>query len=219
MFPVKLKKLFLPLGILAIGAIALYAYNTAIAAPLPKGFPAPTEEGKIEVKRYPAYRSATVRYTGDLSMATFRAFDPLFRHINDNEISMTSPVETRYPISTLDPNNTNREGEAWVSFLYRDTDTYPKEIADNIKVEDIPPMTVVSLGLRGSYDYRSYQENIKKLHNWLKQNPEYTIVGEPRRFFYDSPFIPEALKRSEIQIPIEETEQTEEIEKTPETEP
>lgn len=219
MFPVKLKKLFLPLGILAIGAIALYAYNTAIAAPLPKGFPAPTEEGKIEVKRYPAYRSATVRYTGNLSMATFRAFDPLFRHINDNEISMTSPVETRYPISTLDPNNTNREGEAWVSFLYRDTDTYPKEIADNIKVEDIPPMTVVSLGLRGSYDYSSYQENIKKLHNWLKQNPEYTIVGEPRRFFYDSPFIPEALKRSEIQIPIKETEQTEEIEKTPETEP
>jgi hypothetical protein len=213
MFPVKLEKLFLPLGIVAIGAIALYTYNTAIAAPLPKGFPAPTDEGRIEVKRYPAYRSATVRYTGDLSMATFRAFDPLFRHINDNEISMTSPVETRYPISTLDPNNTNRNGEAWVSFLYSDTDTYPKEIADNIEVEDIPPMTVVSLGLRGSYDYSSYQDNIKKLHNWLRQNPEYTVVGEPRRFFYDSPFIPEALKRSEIQIPIEKIEQTEETEK------
>ncbi|MEA5498531.1 hypothetical protein VB834_28830 [Limnoraphis robusta Tam1] len=96
MFPVKLEKLLLPLGIVAIAAIALYAYNSAVAAPLPKGFPAPTEEGKIEVKVYPAYRSATVQYTGDLSEATFRAFDPLFRHISDNEISMTSPVETRY---------------------------------------------------------------------------------------------------------------------------
>ncbi|MEB3279631.1 MAG: heme-binding protein [Lyngbya sp.] len=205
MFPVKLEKLLLPLGILAIGAIALYAYNSAVAAPLPKGFPAPTEEGQIEVKRYPAYRAATVRYTGDLSMATFRAFNPLFRHISDNEISMTSPVETRYPTSTLDPDNTDRNGEAWVSFLYRDTDTYPKEIAENIEVEDIPPMTVVSIGLRGSYDYSSYQENIKKLYNWLRKNPEYAVVGQPRRFFYDSPFVPETFKRSEIQIPIEKT--------------
>ncbi|MDY7019884.1 MAG: heme-binding protein, partial [Cyanobacteriota bacterium] len=202
-------KLLLPLGIVAIAAIAVYTYNTAIAAPLPKGFPPPTEEGKIEVKRYPAYRSASVLYTGDLSLATFRAFDPLFRHINDNEISMTSPVETRYPIFTLDPNNTDRNGEARVSFLYRDSEIYPQEIAENIEVEDIPAMTVVSIGLRGSYDYRSYQENIKKLRTWLRQNPEYAVVGQPRRFFYDSPFVPEALKRSEIQIPIEETSETE----------
>ena len=205
MFPVKPEKLLLPLGILAVAAIALYAYNTAVAAPLPKGFPPPTEEGKIEVKRYPAYRAATVRYTGDLSQATFGAFSPLFRHISDNEISMTSPVETRYPLSTLDPDNSDTNGEALVSFLYRDTDTYPEEIAENIEVEDIPPMTVVSLGLRGSYDYRSYQENVQKLYNWLKDNPEYAVVGQPRRFFYDSPFVPEALKRSEIQIPIAET--------------
>ncbi|WP_413168189.1 heme-binding protein [Capilliphycus salinus ALCB114379] len=219
MFPVKLEKLLLPLGIVAIGAIALYAYNSAVAAPLPKGFPAPTEEGKIEVKRYPAYRAATVRYTGDLSMATFRAFNPLFRHISDNEISMTSPVETRYPTSTLDPDNTDTNGEAWVSFLYRDTDIYPKEIAENIEVEDIPPMTVVSLGLRGSYDYSSYQENIKKLYNWLGENPQYAVVGQPRRFFYDSPFVPETFKRSEIQIPIDKIEETEETQKTPENDP
>ncbi|MCG5059546.1 MAG: heme-binding protein [Limnoraphis sp. WC205] len=205
MFPVKLEKLLLPLGIVAIAAIALYAYNSAVAAPLPKGFPSPTEEGKIEVKVYPAYRSATVQYTGDLSEATFRAFDPLFRHISDNQISMTSPVETRYPASTLEANNTDKNGLALVSFLYRDTETYPKQIADHIEIEDIPAMTVVSLGLRGSYDYSSYQENIKKLQNWLDQHPEYTVVGQPRRFFYDSPFVPEAFKRSEIQIPIQST--------------
>ena len=29
------------------------------------------------------------------------------------------------------------------------------------------------------------------------------LFGNPRRFFYDGPFIPDALKRSDIQIPIE----------------
>ena len=37
---------------------------------------------------------------------------------------------------------------------------------------------------------------------WLAQHPEWTVVGSPRRFFYDAPYIPEPAKRSEIQIPI-----------------
>ena len=64
-------------------------------------------------------------------------------------------------------------------------------------------MTVVSLGLQGSYSYQSYRENLEKLKNWLRQHREYEVVGEPRRFFYDGPYIPDAIKRSEIQIPIQ----------------
>jgi len=95
-------------------------------------------------------------------MAANRAFDPLYRHISSNNISMTAPVETRYPASTLEASEMgapNEQGEALVSFLYRSTDIYPSEIAQNIQVEDIAPMTVVSLGLKGSYDYSSYQKN------------------------------------------------------------
>ncbi|MGQ4648701.1 heme-binding protein [Lyngbya aestuarii] len=200
----KLENLLWPLGILAIAAIAIVTYN-AMAAPLPEGFPPPTPEGEIEVKQYPTYRAATVRYTGELSQAASRAFDPLFQHISSNNISMTAPVETRYPDSTLDAaalGSLREHGEASVSFLYRSTDVYPKEIAQDIEVEEISPMTVVSLGLKGSYEYSSYQENIKRLRDWLTQHPGYTVVGSPRRFFYDSPYIPEPLKRSEIQIPI-----------------
>ncbi len=68
----KLENLLLPLGIVAVVAIAFFAYS-ATAAPLPEGFPPPTPEGQIEVKQYPAYRSATVRYSGELSMAANRA--------------------------------------------------------------------------------------------------------------------------------------------------
>jgi effector-binding domain-containing protein len=201
---VKLENLLLPIGVLAVVAIAFFAYSAA-AAPLPEGFPPPTQQGKIEVKQYPAYRAATVRYSGELSQAANRAFNPLYRHISSNNISMTAPVEARYPVSTLETGEIgtpDERGEALVSFLYRSTDVYPQEIAQDIQVEDIAPMTVLSLGLKGSYDYSSYQKNIERLREWLAQHPEWTVVGSPRRFFYDAPYVPEPLKQSEIQVPI-----------------
>ncbi len=200
----KLENLLLPIGVLAVVAIAFFAYSAA-AAPLPEGFPPPTQQGKIEVKQYPAYRAATVRYSGELSQAANRAFNPLYRHISSNNISMTAPVEARYPVSTLETGEIgtpDERGEALVSFLYRSTDVYPQEIAQDIQVEDIAPMTVLSLGLKGSYDYSSYQKNIERLREWLAQHPEWTVVGSPRRFFYDAPYVPEPLKQSEIQVPI-----------------
>ena len=109
-------------------------------------------------------------------------------------------METRYPLSTLESNE--KTGEATVSFLYRNTDIYPQEIANNITVEDIPAMTVVSLGLQGGYSYESYQQGLEKLKNWLSENPDYQMVGKPRRLFYDGPYKPDAAKRSEIQIPV-----------------
>ena len=196
----KLHHLLIPLGIIAIAVVAIGVYQ-ANSAPLPEGFPPPTADGQIEVKSYPAYRSATYRATGELATAEDRAFSPLYQHISSNEISMTAPVETRYPSSTIEAAN-DETGEAQVSFLYRSTDIYPKEIANNILVEDMPPMTVVSLGLVGSYSYQSYQEGLARLKDWLKQHSEYEVVGVPRRFFYDGPYMPDGFKRSEIQIPV-----------------
>jgi effector-binding domain-containing protein len=195
----KLHYLLLPLGIIAIAWFAIGIYQ-ANSAPLPVGFPATTAPDKIEVKEYPAYRAATYRYSGNLPDAANQAFSPLYQHISSNNISMTAPVETRYPVSTIE--GTGTTGEATVSFLYRNTDIYPKEIASNITIEDIPRQTVISLGLVGGYSYETYVEGLEKLKNWLSQNPSYKMVGNPRRLFYDGPYKPDIAKRSEIQIPI-----------------
>lgn len=64
-------------------------------------------------------------------------------------------------------------------------------------------MTVVSLGLQGSYDFDSYREGLTKLNEWLAEHQHYLVIGSPRRFFYDGPYVPDPLKRSEIQIPVE----------------
>ncbi|MGF1482673.1 MAG: heme-binding protein [Cyanophyceae cyanobacterium] len=201
----KLQNILVPLGIIALGVIAIGAYSAA-SAPLPEGFPPPTPEGQIAVKDYPAYRAATYRYSGFLSQAANASFGPLYQHISTNDISMTAPVETRYPTSTLEASSAEsaeERGEVEVSFLYRNTTIAPQEVDQNIEVEDIAPMTVVSLGLRGEYSYESYQNNLKRLQTWLQQHPEYVVVGPPRRFFYDGPYIPDPLKRSEIQIPVQ----------------
>jgi len=50
----------------------------------------------------------------------------LYRHISSNNIGMTAPVETRYPVSTLEAGEMgapNERGDK-VSFLYRNTDIY-----------------------------------------------------------------------------------------------
>jgi hypothetical protein len=198
----KLSYILVPLILIGLAAVAIGVHR-ANSAPLPEGFPPPTPDGKIEIKAYPAYRAATYRYEGNLADAANQSFFPLYQHISSNQISMTAPVETRYPSSTLETTGTlNDQGEASVSFLYRNTDVYPEAIANNVEIEDIAPMTVVSLGLQGGYSYHNYREGLTKLSDWLRQHPEYRVVGSPRRFFYDGPYIPDALKRSEIQIPI-----------------
>jgi effector-binding domain-containing protein len=201
----KLQTVLVIVGFLAIPIIGFMAYS-AVSAPLPDGFPQPTTAGKIEVKQYPAYRSGTYTYKGKLSQAANESFEPLFKHISSNGISMTAPVEARYPgltLKELPRGKPDEVGQAEVSFLYRNEDVRPKQIAEGIKVETHPSMTVVSIGISGPYTYASYQENLARLRNWLAKHPNYVVAGLPRRFFYDSPFTPDVIKRSEVQIPIQ----------------
>jgi hypothetical protein len=195
----KLSNLLIILGAIAI-PITIFAVTKAMSAPLPVGFPSPTSHGTIEVKQYPAYRSGTYTYEGNLSQATSTSFNPLFQHISNNNISMTAPVEARYPISTID--QPLQQGKAKVSFLYNNNSISPSQISQDIQVEDHAPMLVVSLGVQGAYGYDRYQEDVAKLKEWLDSHPEYEIAGEPREFLYDSPFTPAPLKRREVQIPI-----------------
>lgn len=167
-----------------------------MAASLPQGFPQPTPIGIIEVKYYPAYRGVTYVHSGDLTQATRVAFNPLFQHISQNNISMTTPVEARY----LEEENSQAQAE--VSFLYSQPEITPQHVQGEVEVKDTPAMMVVSIGVQGAYSWQSYQINLQRLQNWLKSHPEYTVLGSPRRLFYNSPMTPEELKYSEVQIQI-----------------
>ena len=139
----KLFNLLIILGAIAI-PITIFAVTKAMSAPLPVGFPSPTSHGKIEDKPYPAYRSGTYTYEGNLSQATSTSFNPLFQHISNNNISMTAPVEARYPISTID--QPLQQGKAKVSFLYNNNSINPSQISQDIQVEDHAPMLSSQVG-------------------------------------------------------------------------
>jgi hypothetical protein len=168
-------------------------------AKLPAGFPGPGPVGDVIVKTYPAHRLARVRSTGRGGDGSFMK---LFRHIERNEIAMTAPVEME--MATDDRGRAEADTTS-MAFLYGspETGTAGPDPADpDVLVEDVPELTVVSLGVRGSYQEKRFVEFNGKLEAWLAEHPEWVAAGPPRTLAYNSPFVPGMLKYAEVQIPI-----------------
>ncbi len=167
-------------------------------AKLPEGFPQPGPVGEVIVKNYPAHRLARVRSTGRGSDG---AFMKLFRHIERHEIAMTAPVEMEL---ATDDDRTSATATS-MAFLYGSSDlgnpgADPADPA--VTVEDVPATTVVSLGVRGSYNENRLATFVPKLETWLSEHPEWVAAGPPRTMAYNSPFVPGILKYAEVQIPV-----------------
>lgn len=174
-------------------------------APLPEGFPPPGVPGEIVVKQYPAYRLARIVRPGASDGAMF---NPLFKHIQRNDIPMTAPVEMTYPALAASAPPAEKPRAQAMAFLYQNTQVGHLGVdpADpNIVIEDVPAMMVVSIARRGDYTSKSYAQTVKQLQDWLSQRSgQYRIVGPPRMLGYNSPFVPWFLRMGEVQIPVEE---------------
>jgi effector-binding domain-containing protein len=166
-------------------------------ASLPEGFPQPGPVDEVIVKTYPAHRLARVTAEGGSN----GMFMKLFRHIERNEIKMTAPVEMTWSEEGEKP---ARDPDA-MAFLYGSTAIgTPGADSDdpNVVVEDIPEIKVVSIGLRGAYDEKTFRRGYEKLEAWLAEHPEWEPAGAPRTLGYNSPFVPNFFKVSEVQIPV-----------------
>jgi len=168
-------------------------------AKLPAGFPGPGPVGEVIVKTYPAHRLARVRSAGSGNDGSFMK---LFRHIERNEIKMTAPVEMVMDEQGPDPAPASTESMA---FLYGDAtigEVGPDPADPSVVVEDVPELTVVSLGVRGSYREERFADFVENLRAWLKAHPEWVAAGPPRTLAYNSPFVPGPLKYAEVQLPV-----------------
>jgi effector-binding domain-containing protein len=117
-------------------------------------------------------------------------FRKLFRFINQNDISMTTPVE-----ADINPGK--------MRFFVGNKDLSQKiKSSDQVKVLIIPSRKVVSIGIRGGYTQKRFKENLLRLNKWLDSNTTYESDGEPYGVYWNGPFVPGLLKRSEIHIPI-----------------
>ncbi len=172
-------------------------------APLPVGFPEATRPGVIEVKAYPAYRSAVAegeRMT--LSSSDF-LFWPLFSHIEKNHIAMTAPVINTFKSPGMLEKD-GAKGEVSMEFLYREP-TLGETGPDGklVKVVDHPASQFVCLGVQGGMSDRAMREGVSRLRGWLDEHKqEWTAAGPPRRLGYHGPMTPTEQRLWEVQVPI-----------------
>ena len=157
---------------------------------MPAGFPKYTPVGQIEVKHYPAYRKASTSGSAE--------FWTLFRHIKENKVEMTAPVEMDYG----DP-RTEKSKQRSMSFLYQSAELGSVGEHGAVKVTDVPAMQVVSIGCRGSQSAAAVAEARGKLLKYLAENKHrYAIAGPLRVMGYNSPFVPRDRNFFEVQIPV-----------------
>ena len=184
---------------------ALADMGMLVEAPLPAGYPAPTPPGMIELKTYPVVRRAEYTASGSSNFGMNVGFWPLFNHIKDRDIALTSPVEMDYrpdgDRAPLDPMK-DATGSWTMSFLYRTTDLGPTGDAGRVKVVDHPEMTVIAIGMRGGYGMGTMNAGLEKLQEWFAGQDQWEPAGNPRGLNYNGPQVPMRSKWSEVQVPV-----------------
>ncbi len=179
--------------------------SAKITTPLPEGYPDPTAPGVIEIKSYPLVRRAEVTGKAGVNSGMDGAFWPLFRHIQRRDIEMTSPVEMDYKGLTGDA---AAQPDAWtMSFLYRTPELGPlgedtSSKRHTVRVNDLAPMQVASIGFQGPYRLEVVKMNLARLEAWLAAQPQWERDGEPRALFYNGPEQWESRKWGEVQVPV-----------------
>jgi hypothetical protein len=166
------------------------------SASMPDGWPELTPVGEVEVKPYPVCRAAVVTALDVEGDGMRPMFMELFRHIKNNDIAMTAPVDMGYDESADEPRMTS------MAFLYRHPDQGSAGTDGAVRVENLESRTFASVGVRGSYSARNYSKGLAILEGWLAGHPRWRADGPPRYLGYNSPFVPWFMRYGEVQTAV-----------------
>ena len=149
-----------------------------------------TPVGKIMILDLPARTALEASTERSYFSENNGLFRKLFKYINNNDISMTTPVE-----ADIKPGKMR---------FFVGSDDQVKQISSSkdVTVRKLSPSKVVAIGIRGSYSEKRFVENKSKLTSWIQNNKQYEPSGEAYGVYWDGPFIPGFFKRSEIHLPV-----------------
>ena len=172
-------------------------------APLPEGFPGATKPGRIEVKSYPAYRSAVAKGEGMTTRSGDFMFWALFRHITKSNVEMTAPVINTYKTPGM-IQQSGKRGDLTMEFLYESpTQGQAGAGVGAVEVVDHPAATYVCIGIQGDMSDEKLAEAHRRLESWLEEHrAEWIAAGDPRRLGYHGPMTPAARRLWEVQVPV-----------------
>jgi len=201
---------------LALGGLALAVVRSSGGvwwvreAPVPEGWPTLTPVGQVVVKQYPAVRAAVVRdpEPGRGGDAMDSMFGRLFEHIQSRDIAMTTPVAMGY----AGGGDADAAGDApgrmaSMAVCSRRPTQCGAQRDGSVVVEDFPPRSYASIGVRGDYTPARFAEALEAVDAWLADHAEmWAPAGPPRYLGYNSPFVPSFMRYGEVQRPVERVE-------------
>lgn len=174
-------------------------FQPVMEAEMPADFPTFRGLGEIELREYPTYRMAraTMRGRG----ATMGSFWTLFQHIQKNDIAMTAPVQVDYVVTE------QGEREGSMAFLYGSPEVGPAGNAGKVEVVDVPKLTVLSIGSRGSDSAARIEEMSQRMRDWVTANAaKWEVAGPIRTMGYNGPSVRGDKRYFEVQLPIRKVE-------------
>jgi hypothetical protein len=149
-----------------------------------------TSVGEIKVLQLPARTALEANADQSYFSENNGLFRTLFRYISKHDLSMTTPVEAE-----IEPGK--------MRFFVGEKDANKsRPSSDSVTVKKLEPMLVLAIGIRGSYDEENFRKNRDRLLQWIEEQTTYESAGDPYAVYWDGPYIPWFLKRSEIHLPI-----------------
>lgn len=169
-------------------------------APLPEGFPPPSEVGIVVEKVYPLARSYSATGSGK--------FMKCFGYLSLNKHKMTAPVVMEYKSPKGDHKDVEPEDDGApvevtrMHFLLEKTSQDKPKKAALVEVADMPEMRVLSIAHQGRLSPELVGSVEAKLAAELKARPELVSAGSTRILCYNGPSVGEDKVFWEIQLPV-----------------
>ena len=154
-----------------------------------QAFP-PTAPGVNEIKTLPAGTLLKSTKAGNYFENSGGLFRPLFNYISSHDIKMTVPVEAQIDNAAM---------YFWVA---------PEEVAKvtgsdkGVEVIQMPARQVAVRGARGGYSEENFAKTRDALLAWLAQRSDVEAAGPAYAVYWNGPFTPWLVKRSEVHVPV-----------------
>ena len=184
------------IGLLAVAGAGYFFYREkSIEKP---GHKVIERDGQFEVREYPELLVAETIAGGSRAQALDKGFGQLADYIfaksrDGTKVAMTAPVLSA-----------NAGGGEWTTRFVMPTkftrETLP-ETGPGVRIETLPARKVAVISFGGAAEEAELSTREQELRDWVGAK-KFTTTGEPERAFYNSPFIPGPLRRTEILITI-----------------